>query len=114
MSRTSVPQPSVLPAFEAALTREAADPREADDDLVAAVRAMDDAGESATALDLLAARPHMVLRLDGAVRRTALHRHAYAGRSGRTAAEQPVIDAAGPLGLALAAALPPGRPGGAA
>jgi hypothetical protein len=102
MSRTPEPKPSfpspwsVRAAFEAALTRTATAPRGADDDLVAAVRAMDAAGESAMALDFLAARPHMMLHLDEAVRR-------------KKADQQPLADGVSPLGLALASSHPDGR-----
>src|SRR5882757_4986201 len=115
MSRTPEPKPSfpstfsVHTAFEAALTRTTAGPRGADRDLVAAVRAMDAAGESATALDFLAAHPHMVLRLDEAVRRTAERRHEYVAGGPEKADQSPLADGVSPLGLALAASHPDGR-----
>lgn len=116
MSRTPEPKPSspstfsVRAAFEGALTRTATAPRGADDDLVAAVRAMDAAGKSATALDFLAARPHMVLQLDKALRRTAERRYAYAARGVREKADQsPLADGVSPLGLAPASSHPDGR-----
>jgi hypothetical protein len=100
----------VRAAFEAALTRTARAPRGADDDLVAPVRAMDAAGKSATALNFLTARPHMVLRLDEAVRRTAERRYEYVARDVREKADQsPLADDVSPLGLALASSHPDGR-----
>lgn len=108
MSSTSEPKPSSpSAAFEAALTRTAADSRGADPDLVEAVRDMDVAGESATALDLLAARPRVVLRLDEAVRRTAERRYEYAPRSGQ--GEELLAADLSPLGVALASCHPDGR-----
>jgi hypothetical protein len=110
---TKSPLPStfeVRAAFEAALTRTAAGPRGADHDLVAAVRAMDTAGKSAEALDFLAARPHLVLRLDEAVRRTAARRYDYVAPNVREMGDQsPLADGVSPLGLALASSHPDGR-----
>jgi hypothetical protein len=108
MSSTSEPKPSSpSAAFEAALTRTAADTRGADHDLVEAVRDMDVAGESDTALELLAARPRVVLRLDRAVRRSAERRYEYAPRSDQ--GEELLAADLSPLGVVLASCHPDGR-----
>ncbi|MFG1805035.1 hypothetical protein [Streptomyces sp. NPDC049040] len=108
MSSTSEAKPSSpSAAFEAALTRTAADRRGADRDLVEAVRDMDVAGESDTALELLAARPRVVLRLDRAVRLTARRRYEQAPRGDQ--GEELLAAELSPLGVALASCHPDGR-----
>jgi hypothetical protein len=102
MSPSPAPKPSAASALEAALPRTAAaDSRDADRSLLDAVRAMDAAGEAASALAVLVARPDVILRLDEAVRR-----HTYEVRGTR---EGEAEAAQSPLGLALASCHPDGR-----
>lgn len=113
MSRTTgakTPLPahcSVRDAFEAALDRTGVRSPGADGELVDAARAMDTAGESAAALDLLGARPWMVPHLDEAVRETARRRREYDPRPSRQ--DAPPAESVSPLGLALASCHPDGR-----
>ncbi|SEG95067.1 hypothetical protein SAMN05216223_1323 [Actinacidiphila yanglinensis] len=117
MSRTPEPaqvphpvSPSALDAFEAALTPAAMNTPESERNLVAALRGMDTAGESATALRFLSDQPRVVLRLDEAVRQTAEYRLGRTHRAGRAEVSQGAVPAeASPLGVALAACHPDGR-----
>jgi hypothetical protein len=95
--------------FEAARPRTAADRLASERDLVDAVRDMDAAGESAAVLELLALRPHLVPRLDVAVRRTDESRYGYHAPGARRTTAPPLADDLNPLGLALASGDPDGR-----
>lgn len=83
---------------------------ESDEDLVAALRGMDAAGESAAALRLLADQPHMVLRLDEALRRTSGYRFGRTPRNDHAEVDRAAfLTEASPLGVALASCHPDGR-----
>lgn len=104
------PASPAIAAFEAALMSAVTDAEEYDRCFVDALRGIDSAEESTTALRRLTGRPRAVLRLDAALRRTSPYPFGHPSTPGRVAGDGWALTAgAGPLALALASCHRDGR-----